>query len=368
MKSWKNLLIVAIGIFAITTVNAKQDNCCKPCPPSACECPSCCEIPKGPTTSAYNHPASIDVCGSWDFYVAGTFLWVLPCMEQLEFAQTTYAVNSTNIGTVHYFDYDWKPAFKVGFGFKFDHDNWEMYIQYLRINSNMRNTHTPGYNSGESLNSTVEYQVVTNNDTQACGEVTGKWHLDFNIFNLTFGRPYYNGKYLQCVAQYGLKGGWIENSFNQDATVSTTTYTSSLTSKSWLIGPKAEIQTKWTFDDGFRFFGNAAASLFFQKFYDVEYREYNSTSPDLWYLAYNYSDRTVNAAFESIIGIGWGTYFARNNWHYDLAIGYEAQLFLNQNQMARLRNFVNLDAAVNPVAKAGNLTFHGLNVTMKFDF
>jgi len=362
MKKWKNFLLVAIGFLAITTANAYQDEC-MPCPPPSCECPEpppCCEMPAGPTTSAYNHPANIDVCGSWDVFVTGTFLWILPSMEQLEFAETNYAAGSTLVGKIHEFNFEWKAAFKVGLGFNFDHDNWDVYLQYTRLNTTMNNTKDRGSSAGERLYPLHVIQAAAEN----CTQIKSKWDLNFNIFDLEFGRPYYNGKFLKFKAHYGLRGGWIDNKSKDEAVGAAYTYEGNFNSKSWLIGPRAGIKTNWTFCDGFRFFGDAAASIFYQKFHGVSHKEPYVSERTQWYLASDLVAKQLNADLESVVGIGWGTYFDRNNWYFDLTVGYETQLFFNQNKMSVLKDFLNS----NTHTKAGNLMFHGLNVTMEFDF
>jgi hypothetical protein len=65
-----------------------------------------------------------------------------------------------------------------------------------------------------------------------------------------------------------------------------------------------------------------------------------------------------------LLGIGWGSYFKRNNWFFDLSLGYEAQLFFNQNKMIALKEI--LENRIH--TKAGNLMFQGLNVTLELEF
>ena len=225
-------------------------------------------------------------------------------------------------------------------------------------------------NSDEILNMLAVQALYNYGFRCSFSDVKGKWDLNFNTFDLEFGRPYYNGKCLQFRAHYGLKGGWIDHTFDRRGTCTYSgiegIYEANSNSKSWLVGPRAGIQTKWTFDDGFRFFGNAAASLFYQKFYKVSYKEPYFRDTNEWAYANDYSSQHISASLESLVGIGWGTYFDRNRWHFDLTIGYESQLFFNQNQMAVLKDF-SIDY-FSPYSKAGNLMFHGLNVTMQFDF
>jgi hypothetical protein len=361
--------ILILSFFAIASLAANQDdNCCPPPSSSECECPPlppCCDIPGGPTTSAYNHPANIDVCGSWDLWITGTFLWIQPRQEQMEFAETYYNTPPTNtpgIGTVHEFNFNWKPSFKVGLGHNMSYDNWDFYLQYLRINTTMNKKRSRGTNTGELLGNLFLIQYLNAGFT----EVTCKWKLNLNIFDLEFGRPYYNGEKLKFRIHYGLRGGWIYQSvFTQGINIDVSTVMEgNMKSKSWLIGPRAGINTKWNFDDGFRFFGNAAAALFYQKFYRNTHREPYTANTTQWYVASERLSKQIIPSLDAFLGVGWGTYFSRNNWHFDLAIGYEAQLFFNQNQIIALKEILQNTTHT----KAGNLMFHGLNATVQFDF
>lgn len=364
MKSTKKLISILFAILAITTTYAYQDNnkfYYSSSKNDGSKPDTCCDIPSAPTTSAYNYPANISVCKAWDFRLTGSFLWILPNQEQMEFAETYYATPAAGIpgiGRVHEFNFDWKPAFKVGLGYNFDHDNWDAYIQYLRINTSMSNRQYLGSNAGELLRNLWIQQA------SSFTQVKGKWDLDFNIFDLEFSRPYYNGKYLKFSAHYGLRGGWIDQTFFTEGINTATVMKSTFESKSWLVGPRAGIYTKWCFEDGFRFFGNAAASLFYQKFYKITQRETYAANPTQCYVASNYLAKQLNASLDLFLGIGWGRYFHKNRDYFDLSIGYEAQLFYDQNKMRILKDITGNMAIV----KAGNLMFHGLNVTLRFDF
>jgi len=364
MKLIRKCLLVCLGLFAMSAANAYQDNC-EPqpvCPPE----PPCCDIPGGPTTSAYNHPAGIDVCGSWDFYVTGTFLWWEPIQEQMEFAETTFASPSTSTGSVHKLSFDWKAAFKVGIGYAWGYDNWDSYLQYTRVNTTMSSSATLGTGVGESLN---DAWLTQSPGLATINRVTEKWSLDHNMFDLECGRPYYNGKHLTFKAHYGLRGGWIDQTTYVTAfdEANDATATGTYKSDSWLIGPRAGIYTKWQLDEGFRFFGNAAASLFYQKFSKISVREPYINNTAQWYFSEDHSIGYVNTSVDMLLGLGWGTYFDRNNWHFDLAIGYEAQVYFNQNMMRYLQQ-MSLWTTANVLTKPGNLMFHGLNVTARLDF
>lgn len=361
MKIINKFLFVAASLFALATANAYED----PCKPEPCcpEPPPCCEIPGCPTTPAYNQSASIDVCGAWDFFATATFLWIQPIQEQMDPAYTEYGSQTTYKDILHKFDFDGKAAFKVGLGWNYEYDKWDTFIQYTRINTGMTTTVKLTSTGSPTLYGTFLTQSLP--DYGTLREVKQKWDLDFNIFDLELGRPYYNGTKLTFRAHYGIKAGWIDQKINatHKDTTANTLVTGDFESKSWLVGPRAGIQTNWMLGEGFRLFGNAAASLFYQKFHKLEKTEpyyYNDTQ---WYDARQRpSSGFINANLEALLGVGYGTYFSRNNWHFDMIVGYEAQLFFNQNMIRYLVE------AYADLIKPGNLAFHGLNVSVRFDF
>jgi hypothetical protein len=376
MKLLKNFLLVAISVLAITTANAYQqdDDCCPP--PPECECPPapCCDIPQEPTTPAYNQTAAINVCGSWDIYVTGTFLWIEPSQEQMEFAfveYITYGQYSAYPNEAKKFDFDWKAAFKVGLGFHYNYDRWDNYLQYTRINTEMTSSATLPVVAGETI--TLRDLWLSQTPAAAVSEVHSKWKLDFNIFDLELARAYYSGSKLIFRAHYGLKGGWINQSVRDTLTdIGDSKVNGTIRSKSWLIGPRAGIQTHWLLGEGFRLFGDAAASVFYQKFHKLTHREVYINNPAQYFMATNLHAEKINAALEGIVGIGYGTYFDRNNWHFDIFAGYEVQMYFNQNMMRYLEQMYQLLlGGTHPyfvITKPGNLMLQGLNVTARFDF
>jgi len=366
---FKKILFI-ISALAFATLSAD----CARCEPDPCTCPEeppCCDVPTAPTTAAYNKGANIDVCGSWDFYVTGTFLYWQPIQEQMDVAALNFPppnVNIPGVGTLFDFDFDWKPAFKVGIGYAWDYDNWETYVQYTRINTTMTKSVALGTDAIAAGELIAEGWDTTQPNTSPAltpNGVSGKWSLNHNVIDLEFGRPYYNGTCLTFKAHYGLKGGWIDQSYEQTISeLADSVIITNLKSDSWLIGPRAGLYTNWELGEGFRFFGNAAASLFYQKFTKVNYREAYISNPNQQWAAFDYSTQAINASIDMLLGAGWGTYFDRNNWHFDLFAGYEAQLFLDQN----LLRYLHQETINSDVTKAGNLMFHGLNVTARVDF
>ncbi|MFA6118723.1 MAG: Lpg1974 family pore-forming outer membrane protein [Parachlamydiales bacterium] len=369
MNIMKKLLPILLGALAISTANAYDNNntceptpapqCCDPCECKPCEpCAPCCEVPGEPTTPAYNQSAAIDVCNCWDFYVTGTFLWVQPIQEQMEFAATTNADGATSY---HKMDFEWKPAFKVGLGYNFQYDKWDGFVEYTRINSEMHHN----AKLGDNVSPVAGFWLLTQTNPNPVDEIKNKWNLDFNTFDFNLGRAFWNGTKLSFRCNYGFKAGWIDQKINQEeiATAAATTISGDFKSDSWLIGPRVGICSSWNLGEGFRLFGNGAASVFYQKFHKISWNEPLISDTSASFGSGSESYGVINSALEAMVGLGYGTYFDRNNWHFDLMLGYEAQLFFDQNAARHIEQLKNLN-----VTKPGNLMFHGLNITARLDF
>ncbi|MBN2479763.1 MAG: hypothetical protein JXA94_06005 [Parachlamydiales bacterium] len=357
----KKFSLTLIAFFAMTCVFADSYNsndscppepCCEPCPPTPC-----CDVPQAPTMPAYNAPARYNVCGSWDFFVTGTFLWWQAKEQGLEIALIDGAT-STEKGQIEDMKFDYKAAFKVGLGYNTNCDDWTTYLQYTRMNITQNKTVT-----SSNFNSNVDFWVTALGDIQSAAEA--RWELNHNVFDFELGRPYYSGKDLVFQPFFGIRAGWSDQEYRDIATaVDTTQQEVNVKSDSWLVGPRVGVNSNWYFIDEFGLIGNAALSVFYQKFNKLTLKEFDVATPNTFDKYYEDSIQTINSSIELLFGLGYGTYFDHNNWHFNIFAGYEAQIYFNQN-MLRFYNEIT-DGA--PVVKPNNLIFHGLNVTARFDF
>ena len=390
MSFFKKLLILPIALFTITSVYAesyddsygdgetyeayddsydddasceeekeKDCSCCIKCQPEPA-CPVGCDVPREPETSGYNQKANINVCGAYDFFVTGTFLWFEAMQEQMELA--IEANTTTKPGKVHDFNYDWKPAFKVGAGYNWNYDGWKTYIQYTRLSFSQSSTAIR--NADHATMGQLWAAQLTS--AQSVDRAKSRWKLNFNIIDAEKSRPFYSGQKLTFNMHVGLKGGWIRQRINfvaRDA--NNVDYYANYKCDSWLIGPRGGIYSNWLLGNGFRFFGNGAASVFYQKFHKLTALEPEANNPSTLAHGHTWKLEKINGSIEGILGLGVGTYFDRNRWHFDLSVAYEAQLYFNQN-MPRVIYMYNVDDENS--LKPGNLMLHGLNVTARIDF
>jgi len=350
MKTLKYLPIFFLAILAMTAASAKDKNCNpKPkCPPVPCTC----DIPKPPETSAYNQSARIDVCGSWDFFATGSFIYWEPYDQGLRLGSFLNTSSGATRSEIVDMKSDFKAGFKVGLGYNFNYDNWTAYVEYTRFHPTITYSQDkPSWALGFSSQWPSTNNIVP--DT-----ITSRWKVQYDFLDLELSRYEYRGSKLLFNPFIGIKGGWLDQSFTFTEVNTESTTQTIVTSDSWLIGPRAGIYSKWLLGYDFSILGKVAGSLLYQKVSNLNSSITNTSSTTITAKANNTHNITPFA--ELLLGLNWGTYYKENNYHFDIFAGYELQFIWDQN-------YLSSTVGTNAIDKT-NLNFHGLNITLRFDF
>ena len=375
-------ILSLIGYVGIAS--AQCDSCCAPEPKPTCEpcraceicppcepCKPCCtEVPSTgePCNCAYNAPARIDPACGWDMWVTGSFIYWQAKEKGLELGYEFNRKTSDTENVVKYdtlnMEFDYLPGFKVGAGFSMCRDDWTLYLEYTRLN---------GKNTFKKELATEDNYLASSWDPASLGQfltprfnsLSAKWKLDYNIFDLELGRPYYLGKKVIFKPHFGLRGGWIDQNYDIKEIYSTTNVVYNwATQDSWVIGPRAGLVTDWIIGCDFRIFGNAAASLLYQDF-DIS-KKTHSYDSDVLRTNFKTQEKQsyITPNVELGLGLGYGSYFWNNEWYFDLAVGYDFHYIWNQNMMRHLNDELKNELDTD----AGNLMMHGLTVSARLDF
>ena len=309
---------------------------------------------------AYNAQGRIDVCGDWDFYATGTFLLWQPKQQGLDVALVTPRTNPTN-NAAHNLntDFDYDPGFKLTLGSFFSDDNWGLWAEYSRLHTD----NSARRKADPQIDTITNYWRIGATVTNLTS-IFSKWDLGLDILDLSLGRPYYIGTKLIFNPFIGGRVSWIDQKINVRTSTSTgSKYETNVSSDSWLIGPRIGINTNWLLAEGFRFFGNTSASLFYQNF-KLTAKEYQDINPRVYTINASEDQSNFNANVDLSLGFGWGRYFFRQKLHFDAIAGYELMLMWNQNLM---RSFI--EEIKNSVhSNHGNLTPHGFIFATRLDF
>ena len=324
------------------------------------------DLDKKDLMSAYNSPSRIDVKSSWDVFISGSYILWQAKERGLDLAHS-YPQNTTSKSFPVKMDFDYKSGFKVGVCTNFDHDDWNLFFQYVRLhleNKKSENAQENGY----LLPTKVFYSDVENTNNHA-SNLNGKWYLDYDMIDIELGRPCYVGSNLTFKPHFGVRWGWIKQKdktsytfTNLEEPFNDVEASSKARSDSWLLGPRAGLYTNWLLGD-FRILANAAASAVYQNFKTYfkqdDFENINNLDKNV-----KSKIGYVLANCDIILGLGWGTYFDDKNWHFDVLAGYEFLYFWDQNMMRVLIDRV----LKNVKTKADDLVLHGLTVTARFDF
>lgn len=386
--------------YAETNDNEKAENiesydsCCKPapCPPLPCKeceiCPpcepcSCCnEVPSTgePCKCAYNAPARIDPACGWKTWVEGSFIYwqaketgLEPCYQQI-FDQEVLTSSGNSIFRYDMFDqnFDFHPGFKLGAGISCKRDDWTFYLEYTWLKAKDSTTIDITDTFDSTYNQLITTWTTNLTNTDHNKYVHSTWTLNFNLLDLEIGRPYYLGRKLIFSPYFGLRSGWIDQKYDvfdiYFLNTSAPNINAFINAKedTWLLGPRVGVDSNWLIGCDFRIIAGIAGSLTYQNF-KTNISKQEPIQPDVKNFSSRYYKRNVNRITpnaEASLGLGYGRYFCRDMWHFDLSVKYEINYFWDQNEM---RHLSDIKAYIND-GQIGNLMVHGLTLTCRIDF
>lgn len=370
VKPW-----VIVSLLVASSVMAGDKNMDKHCSTQKKGEPTSLPDPmQAPATAAYNAPARVDVDG-WQVYTEASYIYWQPTQSNMEFAvSSTKAATSaattirgTTTTPVHNhmvnLNSSFKSGFEVGGGLNFDYDNWDSYLQYTWFHNT--HTHHATAPTGGSLFPFRLQPGATGSD-QSFDTARASWNLKMDLADWQFARSYYVGTKLTFRPYFGLRGAWIRQHYKttyERTTTSPSTVQIVQKSTSWGLGPEAGMDASYLLGCGFRMFGDLEADLLYTR-YKAKSIEQLLTSTELTTLSQGQLG-TVRPHANLDLGLGWGTYSARNGWHFDLAASYGFQVFWDQNMFRQFVSATNTSASSSP---NGNLYIQGLNITARLDF
>jgi len=281
--------------------------------------------------AAYNAPARIDVQCSWDFFLSASFTYWQADQEAMDLAYPTAG------GNVMTQEIEYKPGFKVAMGMDFDYDNWVGSVEYTWFRSATKSHYVGAYTGTNFLD-----HALTN--------FHSSWKANIDLVDVMMSRPYYQGKKLTILPFGGLRAAFIrQNLHMNDANPA---FNSAYKSHSWAVGPRGGLQAHWLLGCGFRVEGDLSGSLLFTQ-YDVS----NGT---VHFDDYN----TLRPMADMGVGLGWGSYLDKQNYHLDLLATYDFNVMFGQNMMRALAEIGNTGTSFEPAA----LHLQGLTLSARFDF
>lgn len=400
----------------------KADCCPKPCPPKPCKpkckpepkpckpaCPKPCEPckpcppvcferghPTDPccTPAAYSEWAAIDLECSWDTFITANFIYweaiqggmdlAIPGQGTITAGSLTSAAPSAVGFELLKTEFEYKPGFQVGLGWRGHKDNWLVYAEYTWLHGT---THTSSESAPNPNVATVNGVALPQNgiwlpmswlpnaSNDISNNISSHWQYKIDLVDAQLSRPFYSGTNLTLEPFFGLRGAWIRQKLHLDATnllvgsvptLASPTRTAHYNSRSAAVGPRAGLNGNWLFCYGLRVEGNIAASLLFTG-YDVHQNVQSPDATGTFQFPVKTKIHDLNVLRPNLdmsIGAGWGMYFCCRSFHWDIAATYDFNIFWEQNMMRYLADTVNAGTQASP----SDLYLQGLTIKTQFDF
>ena len=301
--------------------------------------------------AAYNAPANIDLRSCWDMNVYGGFLYWHISQEGMETAIQSPSTDSG--GTLVQAGFDYHPGFNIGIGVNLDYDNWTGFLEYTWMHGNTNHHITT---DSSNLLQPRNWQIGSSTIDETTSSLSSKWTMNLDQLDLAISRPFYQSERLTVRPFGGLRGLWIRQKINVDATP----YEYKGRSASWAVGPMIGANTNWLLDCGFRVEGKVGGSLVYTKYSIIAQSEITNNG--------FFSSKVENLGFVRPTanlgtGLGWGTYTPCNKYYFDLAARYDFNILWSQNMMAYFVSSMN-----GFLGSAPDLYLHGLTLNMRLDF
>lgn len=326
----------------------------------------CCEEP-APGPYAFSYPKDVGLSCPRDFYLHGEFLWMVPSEEGLDYAIEQDGAIDTfplELGSIKGFatdskEWDWRPGFRVGFGFYTNHDSWNFDLNwtYFRIKADAQHDNgSHGYLLPLLLppQTPAEFTTLPN--------ASARWSGDYNTVDLMVGKPYHVSRCYVSNPLFGIRAAWIDQDYHARYFMDGFKRNVYLENQFWGVGLRGAYEGDFLLGSGWFIYGRAAFALLFGKF-DID--QYSDTTIDHYQYKVLNNYYTVKPNAELGMGISWSKFFHKNQYKVGLKVGYEFHQWWGQNQM---RRFYDENPVANDITSRGDLSFNGFMFGLSCDF
>jgi hypothetical protein len=257
-------------------------------------------------------------------------------------------------------------GFQLGVGYNMKGmDDWNVYGEYTWYkNSGSKSAHAEA--------------AITSPNISLNVDLAADISLKYDNADFLIERPFYFGKKLTANFYTGLKALWItrEAKVTIPSTSSFTFLSSSFLEgtvtefdlhdkvSSWSLGPKFGIDSSWLLGYGIKFLSNVSVSAVYTRYTQTLDGKVDgemslitlpvSLKSSGQMKQSNYG--TIRPILETYLGLGWGSFFCENKFHFDLSVGYDFNVFWN---------YVTEIGGTLPPA---SMYLHGVNAQVRFDF
>lgn len=279
---------------------------------------------------------------------------------------STVAGQTLPESTIPQADTSFEPGFKVGVGYEFGHDGWDLYANYTWLLPITQNASVAQNLTTNKDLSAFWFDNLTTNPVQ---NISSNWRLGFNAIDIELGRNFYVSRFLSTRPYFGIKGTYLKEHFKIMHTVlrpSSTldsNYTNLLVDmRQWIFGAglRGGLDTEWRVIRNCGIYGNFALSALYVDYLDKRIDTWSS--PHLGHPATQTTNLRVNTdgvlpILELALGVVYNQWLDQENYLLDMRLGWEGQVWFNTNRF--------FDSTFVP---SGDLVLQGMTARFGFFF
>lgn len=326
----------------------------QPLPPEATAAPiPSCAIQANP-------PEFVKKCCHFEnAYFVGSFIYWQPRLQDFTTtAQQTAIVGSQTTATVKSPNFSYAPGFKLGIGYKFKPDGWDLFVNWTWIHARPKNS---WHAKSAAFQTFVPPLSLPFPLPPLATDVSTRGKITFNSLDLELGKRFLVLKNVSLRPFGGLKTAWFKYRFNTtfdgvvsqtDASVLTNVVDTSK-DRVWGIGPRAGLNSRWIFGrSNFAFVANAAASLLWERFRPKASATFTDDGVAGGVILKE-NIKEFKPSAELFVGFDWGACVSKEVF-INLSAGYEVQYWWDQIMM--------------PTVSPKAYDMHGLTTSLRLDF
>jgi len=153
----------------------------------------------------------------WRFAEEGLEYAITGSFNLLSQGITSYRLVLNN-GKTHEPDFDWDLGFRLGLGYNFSYDGWDLYSSYTRFHDKVKDSikkdgdpnvidYLVSGGTGEYISPFWVAQLFA--PPGLMNYAKARWNLKIDLIDLNLGRNFFISRFLTLKPYIGLKNGWI---------------------------------------------------------------------------------------------------------------------------------------------------------------
>lgn len=272
------------------------------------------------------------------------------------------------------FGWDW--GLRVGLGFYFRENNWDLNANYTWFQTHDTDTvrkNPPAYILATRLN-----EIIWMNQAKSTFDV------GYNNVNLELGKSYFLSSKISVKPHIGVKSAWID--LDQDihyyinfvvgqSPFDGTVFKVRGKSYQWGLGPRFGSNMEWYLGDGFSISGNIAGALLYSYNRGSIHLKPDGNSNNFGELISRKIKQKTHSYIPTVqmfLGLIWETFMFENTKHLTLGAGYEVEYYWRANNILHVEDAANVNIFrphrdhVDCISE--DVSFYGLTLKARLDF